>query len=77
MYKERVSWEDKQDEKHKDGLIIGENELNNLMIPKENDVMTGWLSDKDVNEAVFDNVTPINIYNEWVLSMILTTPWVL
>ena len=26
LYKERVSWEDKQDEKHKDGLIIGENE---------------------------------------------------
>ena len=38
---------------------------NNQMILKENDVITGWLSDKDVNEAVFDNVTPINIYNEW------------
>jgi len=27
LYKERVSWEEKSQEKHKDGLIIGENEF--------------------------------------------------
>jgi len=41
--------------------------LNNQMILKENDVITGWLSDRDVTEAVFDDVSPINIYNDWCL----------
>ena len=38
---------------------------NNQMILNESDVLKCWLSDNDISEAVFSNVEPINIYNEW------------
>jgi len=38
---------------------------NNQMILSENDVVSAWLSDSDVSEAVFTDIEPINIYNNW------------
>lgn len=38
---------------------------NNQMILNESDIVSCWLSDNDVSEAIFTNVEPINIYNDW------------
>ena len=35
------------------------------MILNEQDIVTAWLSDIDVDSAVFNDVEPINIYNQW------------
>jgi len=35
------------------------------MILNEQDVITAWLGDIDVDSAVFNDVEPINIYNQW------------
>jgi DNA polymerase III alpha subunit len=39
--------------------------LNNQMILNDDDVITAWLGNNDVSEAVFTDVEPINIYNDW------------
>jgi DNA polymerase III alpha subunit len=38
---------------------------NNQMILTENDVVTAWLSDTDIDAAIFEDIDPINIYNNW------------
>lgn len=38
---------------------------NNQMILTENDVVTAWLSDTDIDAAIFEDTDPINIYNNW------------
>ena len=38
---------------------------NNQMILTENDVVTAWLSDTDIDAAIFEDIEPINIYNNW------------
>ena len=35
------------------------------MILTENDVVTAWLSDTDIDVAIFEDIEPINIYNNW------------
>ena len=35
------------------------------MILTENDVVTAWLSDTDIDAAIFEDIDPINIYNNW------------
>jgi DNA polymerase III alpha subunit len=35
------------------------------MILTETDIIKGWLSDRDVQSVIVDDVEPINIYNEW------------
>ena len=35
------------------------------MILNEQDIVTAWLSDIDVDSAVSNDVEPINIYNQW------------
>lgn len=35
------------------------------MILTENDVVTAWLSDTDIDAAIFEDIEPINIYNNW------------
>lgn len=42
-----------------------ETNKNNQMILNEQDIVTAWLSDIDVDSAVFNDVEPINIYNQW------------
>lgn len=36
---------------------------NNQMILNEQDVITSWLNNKDIDSAVFSDTDPINIYN--------------
>lgn len=38
---------------------------NNQMILNESDLVNSWLGDNHVSSAVFLDVEPINIYNEW------------
>lgn len=38
---------------------------NNQMILNDSDVISYWLTDNDLSEAVFNDVEPINIYNGW------------
>lgn len=38
---------------------------NKQMILNEHDVVTAWLSDIEIDSAVFETVEPINIYNQW------------
>lgn len=35
------------------------------MILNEQDVISSWLQDNDIRTAVFNDIEPINIYNEW------------
>ena len=37
----------------------------NQMILSQSDLVSAWLSDNEVGEAIFDDPAPINIYNEW------------
>ena len=36
------------------------------MILNEQDVVTAWLSDVEIDSAIFNDVEPINIYNDWL-----------
>ncbi len=36
---------------------------NNQMILNEQDVITSWLNNKDIDSAIFSDIDPINIYN--------------
>lgn len=38
---------------------------NHQVILNEHDVIKSWLSDIDIKEAQFEDVEPINIYNDW------------
>lgn len=38
---------------------------NNQCILDDQDVVTAWLREKEVKRAVFEDVEPINIYNDW------------
>lgn len=38
---------------------------NNQMILDEDDVITSWLSGSSISQAIFEDESPINIYNEW------------
>lgn len=38
---------------------------NSQMILSESDIITAWLSDKQINQGVFDDLDPICIYNDW------------
>ncbi len=42
-----------------------ETNQNNQVILNEQDIVTAWLSDIDVDSAIFNDVEPINIYNQW------------
>lgn len=36
------------------------------MILNEQDVVTAWLSDIEIDSAIFSDIEPINIYNDWL-----------
>jgi DNA polymerase III alpha subunit len=38
---------------------------NHQMVLTERDVIRSWLSDIRINKAQFEDIEPINIYNEW------------
>lgn len=38
---------------------------NHQLILSENDVISAWLSDIHIDAAIFEDVDPINIYNNW------------
>lgn len=38
---------------------------NNQMILNEDDLISAWLTGSNVSEAIFEDPSPINIYNEW------------
>ena len=42
-----------------------ETNKNNQIILNEHDVVSAWLKDIDIDSAVFKDVEPINIYNQW------------
>lgn len=38
---------------------------NHQVILDETDVIDAWLGNKEITSAIFDDITPINIYNDW------------
>ena len=38
---------------------------NNQMVIGEQDIVHGWLTGRAISHATVEDITPINIYNEW------------
>lgn len=38
---------------------------NHQVILEEEDVIDAWLGNKEITAAIFDDIQPINIYNDW------------